>query len=72
MSRPNPIRPVLLLAAFALAGFDNGITGGVIAHPDFGPMFFPHMGREGGTSDVFCKCVLADRRPRYICITIQS
>jgi hypothetical protein len=36
-------------------GFDNGITGGVIAHPDFGPKFFPSMAHGPEKPDAFCK-----------------
>jgi hypothetical protein len=35
-------------------GFDNGITGGVIAHQDFGPLFFPHID-HAASKDPFCK-----------------
>ncbi|GBF88955.1 sugar transport protein [Raphidocelis subcapitata] len=38
-----------------LFGFDNGISGGVIAHPDFGPKFFPHMAHAENKGDAFCK-----------------
>lgn len=51
---------VILIAIVAasgglLFGFDNGITGGVIAHPDFGPKFFPHMAEAHAKGDAFCK-----------------
>ncbi|KAI8470525.1 MAG: general substrate transporter [Monoraphidium minutum] len=57
----SKITPAVILIAIVAAsggllfGFDNGITGGVIAHPDFGPKFFPHMAHTAGTGDVFCK-----------------
>jgi len=39
-----------------LFGFDNGITGGVIAQKPFQALFFPHMLNEDNTSsDPFCK-----------------
>lgn len=52
---------VMIIAVVAasgglLFGFDNGITGGVIAHPDFQPMFFPHISEHNmGKNDPFCK-----------------
>jgi len=37
-------------------GFDNGITGGIVAHPDFAPTFFPHVAEHAkGNTDAFCK-----------------
>ncbi|KAF6250807.1 sugar carrier protein A [Scenedesmus sp. NREL 46B-D3] len=48
---------VILIALVAASGglifgFDNGITGGVIAHPDFEARFFGH---HGSGNDPFCK-----------------
>ena len=52
---------VILIAIVAasgglLFGFDNGITGGVISHPDFQAKFFPStLENHGDAGSAFCK-----------------
>jgi hypothetical protein len=52
---------VVLIAIVAasgglLFGFDNGITGGVISHPDFQAKFFPStLAGDNVSGNAFCK-----------------
>jgi hypothetical protein len=52
--RPSPVAP-LPTAPARTRPLSRRSTGGVIAHPDFGPKFFPHMAENHDTKDPFCK-----------------